>query len=321
MVGKRYTKTLLKQQDNLIRFLEHNEIDKKKWDAAIALSPTAVVYACSWYLDIVSPKWSAMVEDDYSSVFPLCQRSKFLFNYLFQPNFTQQGGLFQQNSIPSKEKLQQFLENIPSKYKLVEINLNFQNSINKFGKWIYQERKTHHLSLNFSIDEIRKKYSENLSRNIKKATKTAIHVESDDDLQSVISLFRSERGKAIKTLREFDYIILMKLFEQGNKQNLFELLVVKNSLGKLIAGALFLKSFHSYVFLFSATNNEARQNGAMSLILDHFIEQHQYENKVLDFEGSMDKDLARYYKSFGSQEIVYLQIRKNTLPPLIRLLK
>ena len=305
----------------MIRFLEHNEIDKKKWDNAIALSPNAVEYASSWYLDIVSPKWAALVEEDYHAIFPLCQRSKFMFNYLFQPNFTQQGGVFQQNSVPSKEKVQHFLENIPSKYKLVEINLNFQNSLNKSDRWIYQERKTHHLSLNISIDAIRKKYSENLSRNIKKASKATIQVESSDDLQSVISLFREERGKKINTLRENDYNVLMKLFEQGNKQNLFELLVVKDSAGKLTAGALFLKSFHSYIFLFSATNTEAKQSGAMSLILDHFIERHQHENKVLDFEGSMDKDLARYYKSFGSQEIVYLQIRKNTLPPLIRLLK
>ena len=59
----------------------------------------------------------------------------------------------------------------------------------------------------------------------------------------------------------------------------------------------------------------------MSLIIDHFIEKHQRELKVLDFEGSMNDDLSRFYRSYGSQEIVYLQIRKNTLPIPFRWLK
>ena len=59
----------------------------------------------------------------------------------------------------------------------------------------------------------------------------------------------------------------------------------------------------------------------MSFLIDSFIKNHSGENKVLDFEGSMDNNLARFYKSFGSEEIVYLQILKNKLPFFIRWLK
>ena len=88
-----------------------------------------------------------------------------------------------------------------------------------------------------------------------------------------------------------------------------------------MAGAIFLKSTHSYIFLFSATNDEAKEKGAMSLLIDSFIRDHANVDHLLDFEGSMNVNLARFYKSFGSKEVVYLQILKNDLPFIIRWLK
>ena len=51
----------------------------------------------------------------------------------------------------------------------------------------------------------------------------------------------------------------------------------------------------------------------MSAVIQHFIESHAEEKKILDFEGSMDPNLASFFKSFGSKEVVYLQIRKKYL--------
>jgi hypothetical protein len=59
----------------------------------------------------------------------------------------------------------------------------------------------------------------------------------------------------------------------------------------------------------------------MSLVLDQFIRDHEGDKKVLDFEGSMDKNLSRFYKSFGADEIVYLHIQQNRLPGLVRWMK
>ena len=48
----------------MVSYLRHNEIDKGKWDACIRLSENSLVYAYSWYLDIIHPGWEAMVKDD-----------------------------------------------------------------------------------------------------------------------------------------------------------------------------------------------------------------------------------------------------------------
>lgn len=305
----------------MINYIKHTEIDKKKWDECVQASLFGIVYFSSWYLDIVSPGWEAIVEDDYQSIFPLCGRKKFGFNYLYQPYFTQQLGLISKNKVSTKGTLDTFLAQIPSKFKLVEINLNTENHSDQIEKYTLHKKRTHHLSLNDSAENIRKKYSENLSRNLKKSIKTEIKIESTSAFLPIIELFKKERGRTIETLKEKEYKTLICLIEEGLRKEQIEIYTASSLVEKNIAGAIFLKSFHSYIFLFSAVGNIGKQSGAMSLIIDHFIEKHQLENKLLDFEGSMDDQLARFYKSFGSQEIVYLQIKKNNLPPIIRRFK
>ncbi len=305
----------------MITYLRHTEIDKIKWDNCLESSPNGIAYASSWYLDIVSPEWEALIEDDYKSIFPLCRRNKFGFSYLYQPHFTQQGGLFLSEGNPTSERVNQFLAAFPKQFKLVEINLNSSNRVEEFGKYKILNRRTHHLSLQQPIDELRKNYSDNLKRNLKKSKQVEQTIESTTEVKSIITLFRSERGKNIEQLGDKEYKLLEEIIYTASKRNEVEVLITKNKSGKVTAGAVFLKSFSSYIFLFSATGNEARESGSMSLIIDHFIEKHQQENKLLDFEGSMNDDLSRFYKSYGSQEIVYLQIRKNTLPIPIRWFK
>ncbi|MBK7391410.1 MAG: hypothetical protein IPI23_20775 [Bacteroidetes bacterium] len=53
----------------------------------------------------------------------------------------------------------------------------------------------------------------------------------------------------------------------------------------------------------------------MPYLIDTYIKDVAGKIKILDFEGSNDQELARFYKSFGSTECVYLQIKKNQLPP------
>jgi hypothetical protein len=302
----------------MIRYLEHDSIDKNKWDACIEASPNGMVYAKSWYLDIVSPGWQGLIEDDYKSVFPLTSRKKFGISYLYQPFFTQQLGVFSVSDI-SADTVEKFLSAIPARYKLTEIQLHHTNKINK-SDFTVTDRLTHHLNLNNSYDAIQKKYSENLRRNLKRAQQNNITVNGDFSTEELTQLFRKNRGRGVETLKEKDYLTFEKLVATAHSKGLITRYGVR--LGEALeAGAIFIRSNHEYIFLFSATGERAKDSGAMTFIIDHFIRLRAGEKKVLDFEGSMDPGLARFYKSFGSDEIVYLQIRKNNLPLPFRLLK
>ncbi|MCX6274258.1 MAG: hypothetical protein NTV09_03520 [Bacteroidetes bacterium] len=302
----------------MIRYLSHSEIDPEKWDATIDASYNGMVYAKSWYLNIVSPGWQALVEDEYQSVFPLTSRKKYGLSYLHQPFFTQQLGAFGRETMTAS-KVEKYISAIPESFRLIEIQLNHENKIS-LPDFKISERLTHHLDLNRPYESIYKNYSENLKRNLKRAQQNSLSIVNDFETGMLINLFKSNRGKDLATLKEKDYATLVKLVAEGSKGNLITRLGIQQD-DKLEAGAIFIRSNKEYIFLFSATGVKAKETGAMTLIIDHFIKTHSPEAMNLDFEGSMDAGLARFYKSFGSKEIVYLQIRKNKLPLPIRWLK
>lgn len=304
-----------------IRRLKHHEIDFQKWDQCVLSSPDGLTYALSWYLDIVCPNWEAIVADDYAAVFPLTRRKKFGFSYLYQPAFTQQCGVFCSGKKADENVVHEFLSAIPKEYRLIEIQLNTGNSVKSESGFEIIRKRTYHLSFNSTIEKIRSSYSENLRRNLKKAAKANHVLSFEENVQELIELFKNNRGKEGVGLKTDDYHALERLISEGRKRKSVEIPSIRNAAGELIAGAVFLQSAHSLIFLFSGANSEAKESGAMSFLIDAMIERQTPSDKVLDFEGSMDDDLARYYRSFGSQEIVYLQIRKNNLPPLIRRFK
>jgi len=65
-----------------IKYLKHNQIDKQKWDSAIENAQNGLAYALSWYLDIVSPNWDALIFGDYEMVMPLIHKKKYTFHIL-----------------------------------------------------------------------------------------------------------------------------------------------------------------------------------------------------------------------------------------------
>jgi hypothetical protein len=46
---------------NQIKYLQHKEIDKAKWDACITNAPNGLIYGYSFYLDCMAKHWDALV--------------------------------------------------------------------------------------------------------------------------------------------------------------------------------------------------------------------------------------------------------------------
>lgn len=304
----------------MIRYLKHNEIDKKKWDSCIAHAFNGIIYAWSWYLDIVCPGWEALVEGDYKKIMPLTARTKFGIRYLYQPYFTQQLGVFSVDKM-SRKDVKDFLDAIPSSFKLVEISLNTFNQLEQKSGFEVRRSLTHELDLIPSYQLLHAHYSENAKRNVKKGVKNGLSVVKYVSPRQVIKLFSSNRGRETGSYNSSHYSMLAALINECVKRGQGHVWGVSNKEGELCAGAFFIESNGKAIFLFSGRNAEAKANGAMFFLIDRFIAENAQRNLILDFEGSNDPDLARFYKGFGSKECVYLQVRKNNLPALIRWIK
>jgi hypothetical protein len=53
-------------------------------------------------------------------------------------------------------------------------------------------------------------------------------------------------------------------------------------------------------------------------LFDFFIQKHAGTDSLLDFGGSSVETVARFYKNFGAKDCVYLQLKKNTLPGIVK---
>lgn len=296
----------------MIRYLQHNQIDKTGWDRCVAASMNRRIYAFSWYLDQVCNGWDALVEDDYISVFPLTHRNKWGISYLYEPFFTQQLGIFSTRPV-TEELVSGFLGQIPLKFRFIEIHLNSMNPV-KTGGFNTFPRLNHEVKLSTGYDQLYAAYSQNTRRNLKKAGEHGILLSMDTSIDELISLFRENFGKREGKLKQDHYRILEGLLNELKNRLQGVVYSVVNTSGKLMTAAFVLTDGGRHYFLFAASDPAARENGAMFLLIDQIIKLHAGSGTILDFEGGNDPNLARFYKGFGACEVVYPALRINRLP-------
>ena len=283
----------------VIRFLKHSEIDKAKWDQSLEATLTPRIYAYSWYLDVVSPNWCALIEDDYKSIFPIPIQKKLGIFYISQPLFTQQLGLF---SCEDPNNVDVFLRAIPKRIWIRSLQIHNRLDNAKI-------RNNFELDISSDIEIIRKEYSQNVKRNLKKAKKNNLEIkECSNDL--LIQLFKQNKGKAVKELDREAYVTLSKLLEiiqQKEKGECFG--VYKQE--QLISAAFFSNCLGRSIYLFSASNSSAREIGTNHFLIDNYIAKYKKDSLILDFEGTMIPTLARFYASFGAEKKHYFLINKR----------
>jgi hypothetical protein len=257
------------------------------------------------------------VEGDYQRVFPIPFNKKFGINIIYQPFFTQQLGVFSQTEL-TPDVINDFLLNIPQKYKVVDLNLNIHNKPDAPG-FTYSPQINHELDLIGDYEVIRKGYSSNTRRNLQKAEKSGLFFQKELKPDEIIDLFRANRGKDIKVLKDANYLKIRRLMYTCIYQDMGSTYGVYSGENELLAGAVFLQSNKKSVFIFSGMSPEGREKRAMFFLIDQFIRQHSNKHLTLDFDGSNDEALSRFYKGFGSTRIDFMKISRNTLPTVLKI--
>ena len=301
----------------MINYLEHNAIDKTKWDALVARCGN--IYARSWYLDLVHPGWEALVEDDYQAVMPLTGGKKFGIHYLFQPYFAQQLGVFAPAPV-SRTTTEAFLDAIPKKYRFAEIRLNESDAIGEDVKGVDYHRNVL-LDLNQDYETIRAQYHQNTRRNLAKAESSNLQLVDTVIPYHVVALFRDNRGASLDKWGDAEYARLTRLAQAAiNHKNAFILGVSEKGVGQLLSAAIFMKTDDRITFLFSGLAEAGKQCQAMTYLLDQVIKNHAKQPVTFDFEGSDDDNLARFYLGFGGTEAPYPSYTFNRLSPVAKAL-
>jgi hypothetical protein len=300
----------------MIRYLRNAEIDRTRWDECLRNSTFRRIYAYSWYLDIVCPDWDALVADDYRIIMPLTHNSRYGIRYLFQPFFAQQLGPFSNGTIDLKE-FSDFFRMMTDAFRFAEIQVNSGVDFVPAG-WKVRLRVNNELPLGKEYQAIYEGYARNTKRNLKKASASGLTAGPAPSPETLVSLFRNNFGKKEGKLKTVHYERMNNLIKilMSRGMAITEGIYTRN--GTLQAAACLVKDELRHYFLFAASAEEARESGAMFMLIDRYIQAHAGSGGLLDFEGGNEPSLGRFYKGFGAIPVTYSALSYNALPKPVK---
>ncbi len=297
-----------------VTYIRHAQIDRKRWDACITQSVNGIAYGYSWYLDIVCEGWDALIMDNYSAVMPLTHGRKFGISYLYQPFFTQQLGVFA-TVIPSSSLVQQFLDAIPQKYRLVDVSLNTYMNPTSIAGFEKEMRQTYQVDLVQPYARIYPKYSKNTQRNLAKAIALGVSTVNGVDIATFLAFTHSHLKANLPSQAN---LIMDRLVRQLISGGNGVIMGAYSSTNELCAAALFMSTHGKSIYLLASSSELGVECRAMFLLIDTYIQEHSEESIVLDFEGSMILGVAKFYSGFGAQPSTYPRIHRQKLSRIVK---
>jgi len=288
-----------------ISYVQHENIDKEKWDRCIENAANGLIYARSYFLDIMSKNWGALVMNDYEAVMPLTWNRKFGIFYLRQPAFTQQLGIFGNFSI-NNDVAEEFINKALELFSFAEINLNFANEYKRAAAI----RCNLILSLNRPFIEIENNFRKDF---VKKIKDNNLIFEVSDEAEKAILLFKQTYSKKLHT-SESGYENLIQLCLVLTNKGQLLVRKVSSQDGKLLAIAIFFKDKKRIYYILSTTLPEGRKLDANYFLLYHLIKEFSEQNLIFDFEGSEIPSINFFFRKFGAIEQPYPFVRINQLP-------
>ncbi len=280
--------------------LKHQQINYRKWDACLERAENKNMYARSWFLNIVSPQWEALIYGDYRYIMPLPVKKRFRLTAIFQPLHCQQLGIFPP---PRDQELQiRFCQRLFRRSPVIHYQFNASIPFRAFGKLKVQEKTNYLLPPESSYQQHFKKFSENARRNIKKAEKMKVRVETGLEPHE---FFRWKTQAVKRKIPAGSGPVLSRLMDQTLKNGKGSSYAAYDKNNTLCAAAFIVFEGEKAYYLNAYSSPQGFKNSAMYLIVSELIKQCSSRNILLDFEGSMIPGVARFYKGFGAVPEIY----------------
>lgn len=285
----------------MINYISHNQVDRVKYDNCIENAKWSRVYAFSWYLDAVCESWDVLIAGDYEMVMPVPKRKKYGLYYVFTPAWVQQLGIFSEKDITAEET-KNFKRFLASKFHWIDYHFNSGNLIS--DKMI-AIKKNYVLPLVGNMNEILNNYNKNRKRASQgNFDRFLIDKEGGLDLffkhyQNIEKSYSLEKG-VLQNL----YTLAQRNSKHVHIWNVFD--------GKDFTGGLiWIKDKQRITYLMPVATEKGKKANVPTYIVNALIHDHLNQGLVLDFEGSMIKGVANFYKSFGAVEENYYFFKKR----------
>lgn len=305
-----------------ITYLRYNEIDKNKWDDCIQHSINGLIYAESVYLDCMAANWDGLILDDYDAVMPLTWKKKFGIKYLYQPAFTQQGGIFSRKAV-SPEMIESFIRHAIAKFKFAEFTLNYFNLIDKTNPQVQTTMRNNFiLELGSGYENLFENYNPYIRQRLGRLKKFSLLYQHSDDPAEAIALYRELYQHRMPSVTPRDYQRFEKLCNYYFKQ---QRVIIRKAYtaekSQLLAMILLLKDGRRLYNIISCMMPEGKKLLANYFLYNEVIREFSHDDIILDFEGSDIPGVSYFYNKFSGFNQQYPFIKFNRLPLPVKLFR
>ncbi len=289
----------------MIQKIERKKIDQARYFSCLQTARNYKVYAELKYLDTLTDgKWFCLVYRDYEAIMPVCYDTKWMLQRVIQPTFCQQLGVFYNE--PIEEKV------FDAFYKVLKKNRikNYQFNDDNVSQYSFKgkKRKNYILNLENTFEKQMKNWNKNTKRNVAKSK------ENHLTLEYVHQPKKSHIQKYIHLKKNFAPHIKAKSLDQLEK--LLHFLLDENQLhfgfvhfkDQILSGASFVESQKGMYYLNGVNAPIAKEQFASFYLFGTLIEQWSGKYHFLDFEGSDDKGIERFFKGWGAERHYYKRI-------------
>ncbi|MBC6609505.1 GNAT family N-acetyltransferase [Hymenobacter sp. BT507] len=313
----------------MMRYIRHDKVNRVQWDALIEQAPNGLIYALTWYLDIVSPGWEALVKEEqgrYVVVMPLPVRRKFGFRYLQQPLFVQQLGVFSVAPVSARD-WEEICSLLRQHFRLItHYAFNTDNLLPVPADGVALPgtiRTTYHIALQVPYAQIVNGYTSSRKRQLQQARKHNLVIEPTTDIEQLIHLFDQNTAPRIYGLigEGHTYPMLRRLYYEAKQRGLASIWQAKTTDGSVVASMLLLEYKNKVIYLFNSSSEKGKATRAISLLIDAFFIAYAGTDLVFDFEAPEVPSLVQFYSSFGSTAVPYFSVSYDQLPWPVQLIK
>lgn len=297
-----------------IRYIKNHQLDYRKWDACINGADNQNLYSRSWYLNVVTPGWDALVYGDYRYVMPLPVIRRLGIRAVLQPLHCQQLGIF---PVPEYEIQIKFCNALFQLFPVVRYQHNAGMKPSVFGKLKFQKKTNFILPLDKPYAALSKNFSINARRNIKKSEKLNVNVVKGLNMNA----FFEWKNRAVKRkVPGKSHSILKQLMSKTITSGEGTIYTAYSETNTLCAAAFVVFDHNRAYYLNAFSTAEGMQNRGMYAIVNEMVKEFSESKMIIDFEGSMIDGVARFYKGFGAVPEDYYYSYSTKIPLLGKLI-
>lgn len=282
------------------------------------------LFETNWWLDAVAPgSWdSVTVERDGKSVARLpfvIQKGRFQtaitmppLTQTLGPWFQEAEGKYANRLAKTKDLTQELIAALPAHDNFY---MRFHHS---FTNWLpfYWDGFTQTTRYTYTFDDISSAeklwdgFQKNIRTDIKKA-ESQLTVTEEINTEKFFALLQKTYNRQNRAAPDIQTHI-NRIARAAQDNNALLMLFAGDKDGNAHAAGIFVYDERCAYYLLGGADPEHRNSGAQSLLIWEALQRLANKTQSFDFEGSMNRDIERFFRAFGAVQTPYFEISRQS---------